>query len=163
MHISFLFEWKNFESLFNLRLNNVYIHHCGIVHKSICARVLKSPFFSELEFQLCRFQRKCDELEIMNKKFAAHFEQMDSDKKEICDYLRKSLQQRGTYIFTTFLLLESWKPSDSFSYLWGYSRALLTNRHGFIHSWSISPYSHSHHRPLLPQSSHSNANVDHSE
>lgn len=52
----------------------------------------------DCEFFAFRFQRKCDELEIMNQKFAAHFDQMDSDRKEICDYLRKSLQQRGAFV-----------------------------------------------------------------
>ena len=45
-----------------------------------------------------RYQKKCDELEEMNRDFRKEFDQLTVDKKEIVSFLKKSLEQRGDEI-----------------------------------------------------------------
>lgn len=48
----------------------------------------------DLERRLTRYQRKCDELEVMNGEFKSTYDQMGTDKKEIVAFLKKQLEQR---------------------------------------------------------------------
>lgn len=43
----------------------------------------------------CRYQHKCDELEVREKDFSSEFDRLTKDKKEIVSFLKRSLDQRA--------------------------------------------------------------------
>ena len=55
-------------------------------------------FNGNLWLGLSRYQRKCDELSVMNGEFKAEYNQLTTDKKEIVSFLKKSLENRGTLL-----------------------------------------------------------------
>ncbi|XP_076823875.1 cilia- and flagella-associated protein 157-like [Clavelina lepadiformis] len=48
----------------------------------------------DLEQRLARYQKKCDELSISNTEYEEKHKQLVQDRKEIVDFLKKSLEQR---------------------------------------------------------------------
>lgn len=48
----------------------------------------------DLEQRLVRYQKRCDELEIANGKFVEKFEQLDTDKREIIELLKRQEKQK---------------------------------------------------------------------
>uniref|UniRef100_H2YPP1 Cilia- and flagella-associated protein 157 n=1 Tax=Ciona savignyi TaxID=51511 RepID=H2YPP1_CIOSA len=59
---------------------------------------LSKEFFliqvKDLEQRLSRYQKKCDELSISNAEYEEKYKQVVQDRKEIVDFLKKSLEQR---------------------------------------------------------------------
>jgi hypothetical protein len=50
----------------------------------------------------CRYQKKCDELEVKNNEFRHQFEQLEENKKDIVAFIRKKLDEKSWYISSIF-------------------------------------------------------------
>ena len=43
----------------------------------------------------CRYQKKCDQLEVSNVEFRDKFEQLEENKKDIVAFIKKKLDEKG--------------------------------------------------------------------